>query len=483
VKLRKPIIKGALKALIGVIVAIAVSSGVFVFDGRYWGSDLSQSVLVQFPGGGLGVPSGAGEEGAGSPGKRPAPTHWAFVDIGPRFCADHVAGLPALCPPRAPRTDPDAVAQLIGWVAAARPRLIVVDITSVQSEAERGALERRLPAMTGSVTAILVTWPSQDGEAWRSGSEPVIIADRDSEALVEAPGRAPIRFLPALIRASVPTSRLLLPQASIAGGQNRSQIPSLSFGAALVARARGNAPIRILDDYERLAAVASGPTPCGVLASIGCRELYSSTERVFSFAPVPPADEPGNDVEARRISANGFLYLYLPAPLPGDASPPPQDLTDSVVVIGDSREAAGDRHWTALGYVSGAEIHLNDIRQFSISPPAPRTGFVGYMLQELPYLLIGLVIAGLVHVYVGLRRLKRAHPAEPEPQGLLARMSVLLVIGLATIPAFSVYVYYHIGHGELPDFVTPYLALFCGGTIEAIFRVISWIEFRFDLHE
>lgn len=472
-----------MKALIGVTVAILVSTAVFMFNGRYWGSDISQSVLVQFPGGGLGVPFDGDRDGAGAPGRRAPPSHWAFVDIGPRFCADHGGSSPSLCPPQVARTDFDGVAQLIGWVASAQPRLIVVDIASVRSEAERGALENRLPGMTGSTAAILIALPSENGEGSRSEPEPVIIAEPGSGPLVESPDQAPIRFLPALIRAAVPTSRLLLPEAQIAGEQSRSRLPTLSFGAALVARARGNAPIRILDDYERIASVAPGTTACAFPASARCRELYSDTERVFSFAPVPPADEPGNGVEARRVSADGFLYLYLPAPVPGHAAPPPGDLADSVVVIGDSREAAGDRHWTALGYVSGAEIHLNDIRQFSIAAPAPRTGFLGYLLQELPYLMIGWAVASLVHTFVGLRRIKRAHPEEPESQGLIWRVIVLLVIALVTIPAFSIYVYFHIGHGEPPDFVTPYLALFCGGAIEAIFRVISWMELRFGLHE
>lgn len=460
-------------ALLATLIAAFASLLVYLTDYRYRGSDISQTLLSEFDGGALGP--GSGQERAGSGAHEapiPPPTKWVFVDLGPRFCAPGEDGSLPSCPPES-RTDPARLRELIGWAARAAPRVVVVDVNLVLTRAELRQLEESLAALPVWVPIVL---PLPIGDAELSGEEgdPVIGLSEETAALLEPREGSNIRLLPATIWPPNPVSRRLMPDVRVAGAGPLRRIPTLSYGAALVAAAPPQAPFRDVDGFAAITDAGAAGDACGRLASPRCRLEFRSSERVFSFPAAAPADSEEHGQVDRRPAAH-FLYLYLPAPRTSDVGPPPADLRDAIVLIGNSRRAAGDNHFTALGETSGAEIVLNDIRQFVAAHPVPAGGLGTYLWNELPYLVLGFIAICGVEGARETRRARRPRASRRVWRNLLGGIVRLVVIGFLTAVLFALYLAVAAPHGP-PDFVTPFATLLLGSMIELLFRLILPLE-------
>jgi hypothetical protein len=461
-------------ALVATFIATFASLLVYLTDYRYRGSDISQSLLSEFPGGPLGPGAGHGRAAPAAPGAISPPTNWIFLDLGPRFCAPGEDGILPSCPPEA-RTDPLRLARLIGWVARAAPRVLVVDVNVVRTRAELRVLEVSLAALPVRVP-IVIALPIEGARLSGPAGDPVIGVSEETAALLELRQGSTIRLLPATIWPSSPVSRRLMPDVRVVGAGPLRRVPTLSFGAALVAVAPPQAPFADVDQFAAATDAGAGSGTCAHLTAPRCAADFRASERVFSFPVVPPADGE-EDAEAERHSAEQFLYLYLPAPRTAEVGLPPADIRDAVVVIGDSRGAAEDHHFTALGEADGAEIVLNDIRQFVASQPVPAGGLGSYMWNELPYLGLGFLAVSSIEGVRSHRRTRRPRPKRKAFLNLLSGIGQLLVISSLTAVLFVLYLLVGGRHGP-PDFVTPFATLLLGSAIELLFRMIRPLEAR-----
>ena len=468
--LRHALIKGLVSTIIAALGAIFF----YLSDLRFWGADLSQSVLVQFDGGALGL---SPADGGTDAGLRAAPERWAFVDIGPRFCAARAEGR-SICPPETARTDPSALARLLAWVVVQRPRVVVLDIEAIRDVEELRAVNAALPEESGERrTPILVALPFEPEIASLSGGQPVVVLDGRAAQLLRASIGTRLRFRPTLIQAPAPVARHLLTEVRITGDPELSRLDTISFAAALVARTPGDDPFAIIDEAEG----GQSAGHCRPPVSDHCRTRFALTERFFSFRPAIPADDPEARNEADVRATEGLRSIYLPAPAIDrlDAQSAGSALADAVVVIGDSRIAAQDRPWTALGDVAGAEVHLNDIRQFTYLRPAPDS-LGAYLVAELPLLLLGFFVVAGIEALLAWRRSKKPPLPVRSFRYPLAGLNALLLI--AGTSGFLSYLYlYLFGAGGFTDIITPMVGLLTLTALEFLFRLAAWFEARFGM--
>jgi CHASE2 domain-containing sensor protein len=160
-----------------------------------------------------------------------------------------------------------------------------------------------------------------------------------------------------------------------------------------------------------------------------------------------------------------------------DRTPIAQELAESVVLIGDTRSTSHDHHWTAIGAVSGAEIHLNDIRQFSMMKPAPDT-LGDYLASEMPLLMAGFFAVLLVEIWLSFRRNHKPGLEKTSFRYLVSVFWSLLLIGLVLTIVAAAFMRLHDFHGRVPDIVTPFVALFLFTATESLCRLVMWIEAR-----
>lgn len=447
-------------AIVGLFIALIAVTVVFMTPLRTVTSDLSQRLLLTagLSGGALGDVHG--------PASGPAPpSGWFFVDLGPRLCAAEGGG--ALCPPNAPRTDRDQLAKVIAAVRAQNPRLVILDVRTSAEDETSGAFRQ---AILAPGSPVLLSWapytkvePKGDGRS--------VLVTREGDAMALGPGASHVRYFPALKRMSGPAARLLTPDYQVVGPDGRSRrAPGIAYAAAAVAQAPHGRPWEELDPPS---AVPGGGhrSDCTARMSQSCLDAFRATERVFSFPPVREAALP--------ISSAAVRFGHL---TPGqDTQRLTAELRDGVVIIGDSRSGAGDRTWTAVGEVSGAEIILNDVRQYLLAPPSPPAGFVAVLLQEAPILLAGAVSLFVVHALFGW-----AWPVVPGvgPAGTrtLARDAwrascrlavVLLVTALAITP---IILFGHSHPGSVLNFVAPYLAISLENAFELVHKVALFLH-------
>ena len=441
-------------SLVATVISVLVTVLIYLAGIHVWGADASQAIVARV--------ADAGALGTTPSARRAAmlgsarPTRWALVDLGPRVCAPPPAGDISLCPPQTARTDLGAIVHVIKWIDASKPRLIVVDVMAVRSVAEANALD----ALLADVSAPVLMALPNESESQLEGQLASVFASGDEAKLASRTGK--VRYFYPLIQPDEPVSRILMPAVSMAGTEGGLLAPTLSYAAATLlgldpkCRVNGSESSRCLTDYAQ-------------------------TPRVFSFARVPSAGSATWDGSI-RASTNGHLFLYVAAPRPGEGHAQVPELEKSVVIIGNTntRLSARDYFWTAIGEVSGVEVQLNDIRQFTLAEPSPLPGLVGVLIADLPFLLIGFVAALLV------RALSRRFPLAEDGSPFSRRLrrwrrtfGVMIAITLLSVAAFAASQYLFPPRGAAPDFFTPLISIMLGNVLEAAFQVTTWIEQRF----
>jgi hypothetical protein len=478
--LRGLLVPPLIKASISVFIALVGALLFYLSDLRHWGADLSQSVYVQFAGGGLGSGRSAANRRGGD--ALSATERWTLVDIGPRFCEQASDAAASICPPETARTDPRAVARLLRWVAAQRPRMIVVDIEAIRSVEELRYASGLLRTLgRARLPSILVALPFEErGSA--DGKQPAILVDPRTSQMLAASFETPFRFHPTQIRAPAPVARTLLTQVRVLGDPSLGNLDTLSFAAARTVRGNGSDAAGHGASADARHRGGEG-SDCNSLAAPRCRSLYELSERAFSFRPVTAADDPDARVEIDYQAAPGFQYAYVPAPAPWmlDRVPADGPVRDSIVLIGDTRYSAQDRPWTAIGDVSGAELQLNDVRQFWMARPAPDT-LASYMWGEMPLVASGFLVVLLVEALLAERRARRPKVEKTSFRYPLQRLWSLLFIGMGSTMVAMVFILAHRSEGRATDFVTPFLCLLVFTLLEFFISVVGWVEARFG-HE
>jgi hypothetical protein len=183
------------------------------------------------------------------------------------------------------------------------------------------------------------------------------------------------------------------------------------------------------------------------------------------------------------------LFEALRAPLPDrvrvaigftSAGRKSRAIRDAVVVVGDSRQEAGDRTWTAIREVSGAELTLNDIRQYAVAPAAPRPSPIGRVLEEWPFFLAGALAIFTAHA------LMNPHSIDGAKTGnkiLLTLRRSFLSVGELVLVAFLSAILFGIllwrlqpDFGRALDFVTPFMAILLEGTFELMHRITLFLH-------
>lgn len=431
---RRALRKGISAAIVSTIISLAVTLLVYVADGEHWGSDRSQRLLADLRSG-------------GALGDRPAEvTTWGLVDLGSRICAAEHQAIRPVCPPRASRTDPQVLARVVKWVARASPRVIVVDIAAIDTPAEAHAFEAIVAPDLAAGTSVFVAVPTEADE-WLETNDGTTIDATRLRTLMERGRGARIFYNLPLIEAPAPVSRGLLPRVRVR-----------------------------LDGEERLAMTL--PAAAAAVVRPGSGGDFSGTERLYSFPAVEAADSALASDEARRIGGENFLYLYLPAPLPSDdATPPSADLSGGVVVIGDTRRAARDRYWTALGDLSGGEILLNEIRQYAIAEPEQAGGIGHALYKEIPFLLIGFAATCLVATLFAMPKARRIRGKGKRVARAIGG-ALLLSLGAAFVTGIGFFLLILLRSPSYspPDFITPFIGIVLGSFLEGAFQLAGFAE-------
>jgi CHASE2 domain len=453
---------GLEEAAVGLFVALMVSLLVYSTPIAQFGPDISQKVLLatSAEGGALGTdPHGDGQY---------LPTGWIFVDLGGRFCGSEDGG--SLCPPARPRTDRAALAALLEHIRSRNPRVIVFDVfTEPASSQEDAALIAQLSRPGPPVLL-----------AWSPASDQVHVAPDGALSLTYDPAHflcdpracafPSARYFPSVNRITGGDARLMSPEFRITSseGDYSAAIPSLARAGALVATSPAESPWQLVDRAIRGQA---GIGRCGNLSPADCSGEYRETQRAFTFAPVAPGTPRTSTVIWESLNYTHYVPDADPVP-----ETMPRALEGAVVVIGDSRTSARDRTWSAVGSVSGAELILNEIRQFAIAPPYPAPGLIASIGHELPFLLIGFVIVFLLngffpgsgHEAHGIRAASRA----------FVHAFLILVAGLVlTTIFFGAYLWTRGLHLGAPiDVVTPFVGVMLASFFEMMHRLTAIVQ-------
>ncbi len=450
-------------ALSGLFVAVVVSLLIYSTPLAQFGADASQRLM-------LGLNLGGGALGAPNQTMKPhSPTNWVFVDLGGRFCGGESGG--RLCPPARANTDRNALANLLSKLRARQPRLIILDVATKPVPDEDEAL---LALLKRSGAPILLAWnPDSDHLQTDPSGNVSLVSERQNFLCDPFACRFPAaRYFPSLRRMSGPTARRLAADYAVADteGAATRRVPSIAHAAAMIAQAPGDAPFALLDAAPETPTVRAARN-CPDVDARTCSMMFAETERVFSFKPVDPS-VPRTDGESWPPLA--FLH-YVP-----DANPItdslPRDLTDAVIVVGDSRESAGDRTWAVTGEVSGAELILNDSRQFLLAGPHPKPGLFAHLRSEIPFLLVGFAALLIIQACLG-------HHAQ-RPRGFRANIvtvsrtaALLLLTMVVTALAFAGLLWMRgIDTGAPTDLVTPFLGIVLESLLDTVHQSIGIVE-------
>jgi hypothetical protein len=475
---RKRNLDASIEAIVGIVVALAVALAVFNTSLAQVGADYSQRILiwVHSPGGALGIAHERPPKHLRSP-----PEHWVFVDLAGRFCD---MGGAKRCPPDRLRTDRAALAVVLHDIREQKPRLVVLDVLTdrLSKPWPQDGSNAKVKPTTDPGEESLINELSRPGSpvlmAWYPTTlptvgDPTILNANDHNLLLPlvASGEAPARYFPSLKVLTGPVARKLEPVFGVTFGPGTIRFPGLSYAAALVARApRPDAPWELVDKFDQSLTANS----CNLLRPASCRD-YARTERVFSFPARRVGDEP---VLTRAEGTPVFSRLDL---APGDRV---KNLNDAIVVIGDSRQIAGDRTWSAIRDVSGAELILNDIRQYSEAPAAPMLSPLDKIVEEWPFFL-----GGLLGVFAS-RRLLNGHLFENGVafrrgisrltlalrQGLISAGELVLASIFCVILFGTLLLLREHHFGWPPDFVTPFVAVLLERAFDLTNRVIAFLH-------
>jgi len=457
--------------------------------------DWSQRLYFLFdrPGGALGVPQA----------KAAAPRRWYFIDLNGGFCRP--APESGRCPPVLAHTDQDALAMLLRNVLAQGPRLVVLDVlihdlrseTSAARCQNTGKSTDHCQAKDGQLLAdllasarvpVLLSWFPSSGRS----DDATLSAENDTLLYSLDGSNAPshVRYLPAIKALTGPSALYLLPTARVALRDRVLDLPTIAFGAALVLASSTGEQFKTVEAFSRDA----NKSRCELLLSFDCDE-YETTRRIFSFPPRPPHSD---EVYLSR-SKNPYYARIIP-----DLDDPFLGrlgrglMSDAVIVIGNSDPAAGDQTWSALGGVSGAEIIMNDIRQYLVSPPEPERGFLpglfAWLYSERYFYCLSFVAILVTEILVDLRwpkvqrdtretQAQTALSTAPSPAAHAAvheftwrhLVRAISKLGIEVILSFLLYGF-AIHWQSLVDVVSP----FFGGLVQALIETVHQIKKGLD---
>ena len=435
---------GLVEAISDVIIAVLIAFTIYAIGLRHTAENFSQRLLTHWlPGGALGP----------HPGERPSV--WAFVDIGPDICK-HGSIHQGLCPPDTLVTDDKTLADIVHDVRQKNPHVVVLNISSAgaingRSDAPPYPGENLAMELSRDGPPVLIAW-SVDPEKMQkpsSGIASINLSDSQAAALTAPMPYA--RFLPALIDSH---SSFLLPWFEYSARSGTGAIASLSFGAALVAHTDRSAP------FVKLDAIARGPSmpdgdfvnrACLPEASVACLKSYSDTERIYSF--------PGQ-IEKRQHPDLPYLYITPSLVRPSGLN---IDLKDAVVIIGNSN-VEDDQYDTPVGRMSGAELQINDIRQFALTLPIGHVPVWRMIWDERPFFLAGFLVSLIIytvgHSLMGRCQVLRPSRFKAALKAMFDGAVTLLLTVVGSCMAFAAVIYFGFAHlTSSHDFIVPFVGL------------------------
>lgn len=456
------------EALVVFVVAFLVTASVYAIGLRGHGADLSQRLIVAASQSPLRFVPPRQDVAV-------APRSWVLIDVVLDPCTR--AG---------PRCDPaaslkgDRLAHLLRRVREAGPRLVIVDVllASAGGPGLSDALKREFNAPG---PPILVAWDAR--KSMHERGLPLVFADRADEEIVDPQAFRYARFLPAFVSGR-PQARNLLPFVCVQGSTGRARaVPTLPYGGALIASGRTK-DVATLDRTDLLGSLeaTAGAPQCEALPA----KSFATTKRIFSAGSLRAA----GDESASNYWLSAGKWLHFRPRADGDAALPLRVINNGVVVIGSASLDAADTHWTALGDMTGAEIVLNDVRQYALTEPRPDPGYLPTLLGKWPLLLAGLVAAFIISVVWPLREAEASSETSLRPFSDRLRAAVAsaakLILTLLLTAAFFVLILWQMPYhlGAPPDFVTPFFALGIEGLFEFAFRFILAIRLllRLEVH-
>lgn len=452
------------EALVGLVFAIMVAPLIFCIGGRgQLTSDWSQRLhfVLDATGGALG------------PGETPRsdlPRSWYFVDLNGDFCQSDASV--RRCPPDVAQTDHKALGRLLENILAQHPRLVIVDILLAKSPV--AADDRALLAALGKTsTPVLLSWAPREG----SLNAPTLEAQGDDLLFSLDPANAlpNVRYLPAVKSMDGPTTRYLSSYRSVSLANRLINLPTIAYGAALILASPRAHPFARLDRFDKVAVAPE----CGI-AEVGPCSDYDQTQRIFSF----PRRAPHEEVDYVGTHDDPFYARIdrVAAPRVGAASAE-RRLKDAVVVIGNSDFAAGDQAWSALGDVSGAELIINDVRQYLVSPPHAQSGFwsqfVDALSEEIGFYLLSAVAIFVTEAIVDLRWPLHAAGAEHDDAGftfrhLLRALAKLFIEILLSFLSYGAMISFW--RHPIVDFVSPFFGSLVQAIIESLYHIKKCLD-------
>jgi hypothetical protein len=447
--------EAVVEAVVGVLTAVAAGLVIYSSPLEQVGSDLSQRIAVTLPvsGGALGLPRGRVQP------RGPEPHAWVFVNLGPRFCGGEPGS--SNCPPVVRRTDRAALASVVRSIRAKHPRVVVLDVITSNDPADAKGDQQLLDAIVEPGAPLLLAWTPTAESAIIYPSGLVHVTMKDGDVLRGTDPDSPsasYRYLPALKSIDGPASRRLQPDYEVTHSNETKIRPGIALTAALVAASRSGHPFEAIDHFNNGQAeggMCRAPQLCA----------YRETERIFSFAPVRI------DTIASPLPLPGAPFIQL-APAAQSVALSDQ-LTDSVVVIGDPRQSAGDRSWSAVGDISGAELILNDIRQYFTAPPVPEpTSLLARLARERQFFAFGVVLL----IVVALVWPFEFQPSRPLRSAVSGSLRWMLTVAINIVGFVTIMRLRPAPYGSLPDFVTPLFVLSLEQFIELVFMWTSAVR-------
>lgn len=451
--------KGAREASVGLLFAALVAPLIFALTGKaHWTLDWSQQldIVTDRAGGALGA-----ADIPNAPGRPPAPKSWYFIDLHGGFCDR--AETVAYCPPDTPVTDHGRLARLLANVAKQGPRLIVLDVLLAKS-ADKGGDQAILDVLKSSQSPVLLSWIPANGltdvDALNATKEDLLFSLDNSDAPRNA------RYLPAIkLLDSSKKARFLLADKKLALPTGVMDFPTVAYAAALVLASPPEHPFAKMDGFSK----AREAEACGINDRVKCSD-YAMTQRVFSF----PRRAPHGKERYTGSHDDPFYARIVPS-----TNDPFLDQVQSnamhgaVVVIGNSNLLAGDQTLSALGDVSGAEIVINDIRQYLVSRAEPEQGFLydlfKWFVSEWPFYTVSWIIIFVVSGYF-----ESFHPVRRDEKGCLKPSLRRATLKLAIEVTLSLLIYWVVVGtitSRLMDFVSPFVGMALQALVEFLAQV------------
>ena len=401
---------------------------------------------------------------------RPPVKKWVLVDIGPEWCKSSTHRCPSGDPDNVLYTERTGLAQLMKDVLDHEPRVVVFDISTVTHDSSHiGDHELKKILANSRVPVLLYLGGELFGNEY--GRSTVVVDAKRQIFPFDDKETFPrfVRMMPAAKSQTTTKARYLEADYTVIYNTGQGDIidrkkerqPGIAYAAAMVSRMKANNLAELFDLFP----TAYDSDKCPIRKNSKCSQ-FSLTERILSFRrEFASTDHYGNAQ---------FMYAYL-ALESGSVPVSGNFFKDAVVVIGNTDQKTGDRTDSAVGDISGPELILNDIRQYSLTLESPEPLYWIKLVKKLPYCSAIFLATFIVCCYAHNLSKKMSSEKKTHPMVVLHSIKFLEILGiyiLASLFFAIMLTSFPAEPGQVPDFVTPFFGLMIEGLFE-IFKLTT----------